>query len=94
MDLEHKPAYRAVVLRRYTPDADKWHFRNGVGSYTDSDGKEYQYHEADVYGPFYLPSQAKAALTRETRHYRVGRGALAEMDTFVEETSPVWTRRP
>lgn len=93
MALEHKPAYRAVILRRYSPDADKWHFRNGVGSYTDSEGKEYQYHEASVYGPFYAPGQARAAITRATDYDFVGKRGLAEMDTFIEETSPGWTKR-
>ena len=96
MPLKPQPAYRAVVLQRFHPDApDNW-IRDGIQTYTDAAGTDYQYHKANAYGPYSTPGAAQASATRESNDlklYRWGADFIAGIDAFVEETSAVWSLR-
>lgn len=96
MPLDHNPSYRAVILLRFKPDMPD-HWDRTVKTYTDAEGKEYQYHKGIAYGPYSTPGSAKAAATREsndTLNWHSTAQYIAEIDSFVEQTSADWTLRP
>jgi predicted heme/steroid binding protein len=97
MELEPKPSYRGIVFRIYGLVANNYYSGKPTSIYTASDGTVYQYHTAQVHGPFATRGRAKAAITtyssNRDENGKLYDRNLAEQYTIIEETSSVWTVR-
>jgi hypothetical protein len=97
MNLGPEKTYRAVLLTIYGHTAPDWWVRDGLQSYTDTQGNTHQYHSAEVYGPFSKPAQAAAAITRQKARVSGNGGFIHQyivhQEIFMEATDAVWTRQ-
>lgn len=95
MKLDPSKTYRAVLLTTYNHTVNNWYTQQGLLFYPASDGTVYQYHSAEVYGPFDTRSAAKSAITRESLRTRDDgtfyNDRVVKQDIFIEETSADWT---
>lgn len=97
MNLGPEKTHRAVILTIYGHNAPDWWVRDGLQTYTDTNGQTHQYHSSEVYGPFSKPQQASAAITRQkARIDSAGKfyhEYIVHQEVFMESTDAVWTRQ-
>jgi hypothetical protein len=100
LTLEPDPLYRAVILYKHSGLHDLT-----LETYTDRDGKVYEYHRVYVFGPYEKPGPANATIKREKKYVQQGYRnyydfslppgqrvpfPVVDVQGIVEDALPVW----
>ncbi len=98
--IDPEPQYRAVIFYKYSG-------LHGLPmeTYTDRDGRIYEYHRVHAFGPYEKPGTAKTMISRETRYAGLGYRNhyihnpqtrtntffdVADVQGYIESSLPLW----